>query len=150
LAHELRNPLAPIRNSIEIARGFDGGDRELAWAHDTIDRQVAHLTRLVDDLLDVSRITRGTLEIRREPVDLADVVRAAVEAIGPGMRGRRQQLHVTLPAAALPLEVDVVRMNQVLVNLLDNACKFTPEGGSVWLIVERDGPLVVLRVRDSG
>ncbi len=150
LAHELRNPLAPIRNAIEYARRRVPPDRELRWSYDMIDRQVEHLTRLVGDLLDVSRITRGRLEIRRERADLAEIVRAAVETIGPTLNLKGQQLHVAMPTEPIPLDADVVRLNQVFLNLLDNACKFTPEGGSVWLAMEVVGRAVEIRVRDPG
>ena len=150
LAHELRNPLAPIRNAIEYARQRVQPDPELRWSYDMIDRQVAHLTRLVDDLLDVSRITRGRLEIRREPADVAEIVRAAVETISPSLRVKRQELHVTLPTDGVVLDVDVVRLNQVLVNLLDNASKFTPEAGTVWLTLQRDAGVMEIHVRDTG
>ena len=150
LSHELRNALSPMRNAIEIGRERVTPDRDLSWAFDMLDRQNTHLTRLVDDLLDVGRVTRGALEIQRERADLAEIVRAAVETIGPSLSRRNQRLHVSLPTEAIPLDADVVRLNQVLQNLLDNASKFTPEGGSAWLIVERDGGEVVIRVRDSG
>jgi len=150
LSHELRNALSPMRNAIEIGRERVTPDRELGWALDMLDRQVSHLTRLVDDLLDVSRITSGALEIKRERADLAEIVRAAVETIGPGLSRKNQRLHVSLPTEPILLDADVVRLNQVLQNLLDNACKFTPEGGSAWLIVEREGAQVAIRVRDSG
>lgn len=150
LAHELRNPLAPIRNAIEYARQRVQPDPDLRWSYDMIDRQVAHLTRLVDDLLDVSRITRGRLEIRRERADVAEIVRGAVETIGPSLRLKRQDLHVALPTDTVMLDVDVVRLNQVLVNLLDNASKFTPEGGTVWLTLQCDEGAMEIHVRDTG
>jgi len=150
LSHELRNALAPMRNAIEIGRERVTPDRDLGWALDMLDRQIAHLTRLVDDLLDVSRITSGALEIQRERADLAEIVRAVVETIGPSLSDKHQSLHVALPTEPITLVADGVRVNQVLQNLLDNACKFTPEGGSVWMIVEREGGQVAIRVRDSG
>jgi signal transduction histidine kinase len=150
LSHELRNALSPMRNAIEIGRERVTPDRELRWSFDMLDRQVTYLTRLVDDLLDVGRITTGALEIQRERADLAEIVRAAVETIEPSLLRKAQQLHVSMPTEPIPLDADAVRLNQVLLNLLDNACKFTPERGSVWLIVERDGGQVVIRIRDSG
>jgi signal transduction histidine kinase/ActR/RegA family two-component response regulator len=150
LSHELRNALAPMRNAIEIGRERVTTDRDLGWALGMLDRQTAHLTRLVDDLLDVSRITSGALEIQRERVDLAEIVRAAVEAVGPSLGDKHQSLHVALPTEPVALVADRIRVSQVLQNLLDNAYKFTPEGGSVWMVVEREGDQVVIRVRDSG
>lgn len=150
LAHELRNPLAPIRNSIEIVRRSNATGDEIRSAHDIIGRQVEHLSRLVDDLTDVSRITRGVLEIRRERADLAEIARAAVDAIRPRTTLKGVAIHVALPDGPIPVDADVVRMSQVLTNLLDNACKFTPEAGSIELAAERGERQVVVRVRDSG
>ena len=149
LAHELRNPLAPIRNSVEYLR-LKERDPELGWSYDVIDRQVDHLTRLVDDLLDVSRITRGKLEIRKKRVELSEILRGALETIQPQLTRRGQRLHVTTPPGPVELHADAIRMTQVLLNLLDNAVKFTPDGGSVWLTAEREEGALVLRVRDEG
>jgi signal transduction histidine kinase/ActR/RegA family two-component response regulator len=150
LAHELRNPLAPIRNSVEYLR-LRERDPELEWSFDVIDRQVDHLTRLVDDLLDVSRITRGKLEIRRKRVDLSEILRMALETIQPQITRKSQRLHVSLPPGPIPLQADTVRMTQVVLNLLDNAMKFTPEEGSIWLTVEREEEdRLAIRVRDQG
>ena len=149
LAHELRNPLAPIRNSVEYLR-LKERDPELNWSYDVIDRQVDHLTRLVDDLLDVSRITRGKLEIRRKRVELSEILRGALETIQPQLTRRGQRLHVTTPPGTVEIHADPIRMTQVLLNLLDNAVKFTPDGGSIWLTAERKEGHLVLRVRDEG
>ena len=149
LAHELRNPLAPIRNSVEYLR-LKERDPELDWSYDVIDRQVDHLTRLVDDLLDVSRITRGKLEIRKKRVELSEILRGALETIQPQLTRRGQRLHVTTPPGPVEIHADAIRMTQVLLNLLDNAVKFTPDGGSVWLTAEREEGTLVLRVRDEG
>ena len=150
LAHELRNPLAPIRNAVEILRQRADASAESRWSVEVIDRQVAHLTRLVDDLLDVNRITRGKLEIRQEPTDLAEVLRAAAEGIQPVIHARSLQLQMSLPSGPIPTTADVVRLTQVVLNLLDNACKFTPSGGRVWLVAEREGDGLRIEVRDSG
>jgi len=150
LAHELRNPLAPIRNAVELMRLDAAGGDEVRWIHEVIERQLAHLTRLVDDLLDVSRIRRGKLEIRPEAADIADIVRAAAEAIRPTMSARGLDLQVSLPPGPLPVRADVVRMTQVVLNLLDNACKFTPGGGTVRLAAEAVTDAVRVVVRDSG
>ncbi|MEW6268394.1 MAG: alpha/beta fold hydrolase [Thermodesulfobacteriota bacterium] len=150
LAHELRNPLAPIRNAVEILKLRASSDPQLAWPRDVIDRQIDHLTRLVDDLLDVSRITRGRIELKKEVVDLVTVVGRAVEASRPLIDARKQHLEIALPSEPLRVEGDVTRLSQVLSNLLHNAAKYTEEGGHVWLRAEREADEVVLRVRDDG
>jgi signal transduction histidine kinase len=147
LAHELRNPLAPLRTSLELlGLGVEGRDRFLEMA----ERQVRHLVRLVDDLLDVSRITRGKITLRREPVLLADVVERAVEQSRSHIDARGQTLTVSLPREELRVEADLVRLVQVVGNLLSNATKYTPASGSIWVTAERLGEEVVLRVRDTG
>src|SRR5690606_38680798 len=150
LAHELRNPLAPIRNATEILKikGFDDPDMRAAQA--IIDRQVNVMTRLLDDLLDVSRIARRRLELRKAPVDLARVLDAAVETSLPLIKARRHELTVMLPPDAIYLEADSVRLAQVFANLLNNAAKYTPEGGNIWLEARRNGDEVVVSVRDNG
>ncbi|HXS82405.1 MAG TPA: response regulator, partial [Methylomirabilota bacterium] len=135
LAHELRNPLAPIRNVVELLRQQAAGGREVRWGYEVIERQLGHLSRLVDDLLDVSRITRGKLALRPEAADLRDIARAAAEAIQPAVAARDVHLRVTLPVMPVPVRADTVRMTQVVLNLLDNACKFTPPGGVISLTV---------------
>lgn len=150
LAHELRNPLAPIRNAVEYLRMRAEADPSVRWSHDVIDRQVDHLTRLVDDLLDVNRITRGRLEIRRERSDLGEILRCAVDTIQAAIQERGQGLHVSLPAEPVWMNADVVRMTQVFLNLLDNASKFTPEGGSIWITAERAGDHAIVRLKDTG
>ncbi len=151
LAHELRNPLAPIRNALHII-SMRGPERRqgVRQAWEIIDRQMEHLVRLVDDLLDVSRITRGKINLQKEPLDVATVVSRAVEGSRPLMDERRHTLRVTMPSDAGRVEGDPVRLAQVLWNLLNNAAKYTPEGGQVWLTVEKGQGEVVLRVRDSG
>ncbi len=150
LAHELRNPLAPIRNAVEIIRRAGADADQLAWARDLVERQVKHLARLTDDLLDVSRITRGKVRLVKEPVDVATVVARAVEASQPWIAGRGHDLSTTLPSEPLHMEADVIRMAQVLGNLLNNAAKFTPPGGTIHLSVAREGNEVVFRVKDNG
>jgi PAS domain S-box-containing protein len=150
LAHELRNPLAPIRNAVQILRLLGSADPNLQRAQDMIDRQVQHLTRLVDDLLDVSRITRGKITLRREPVELAMVVAQAVEASRPLVDARRHTLTVELPRQPLCVAGDATRLAQVLSNLLNNAAKFTPDGGHVGLTIEAGPGEAVVRVRDDG
>ncbi len=150
LAHELRNPLAPIRNAAQILRLHAKGNARLEWARAVIERQSRHLTRLVDDLLDVSRIVRGQITLEKSPVDLSDVVRHALETSRPLVRERKHHLTVSVPGDGLPLDADLTRLAQVVANLLINAAKYTPEGGRIWLEAERRGDAVALHVRDTG
>jgi signal transduction histidine kinase/DNA-binding response OmpR family regulator len=150
LAHELRNPLAPIRNAVHLLRQPGAGREHLDWAGEVIDRQVRQLVRLVDDLLDVSRITRGSITLQPDWVSLAAVVGSAVETSRPLIDARKQTLTVTLPSEPVQLHADPARLAQVLANLLNNAAKYTPEGGRVTLTAERDGGDMVFRVRDTG
>jgi signal transduction histidine kinase/CheY-like chemotaxis protein len=150
LSHELRNPLAPLRSGLEVMRlrgssAEDGGMREM------MQRQVVHLVRLVDDLLEGSRISRGLLEIKREPVQLSDVLRAAIESAGPLIRDASHRLDLDLPSEPLWIEADVVRLSQVFGNLLNNAARYTPRGGRIWLRAARvEGGKVQISVRDTG
>ncbi|MGX2040881.1 transporter substrate-binding domain-containing protein [Methylocaldum sp. MU1018] len=150
LAHELRNPLAPIRNAVQIMRRLETADPKLQWARDVIDRQVDHLTRLVDDLLDVSRISRGKIELKKEPLALADIVQRAVETSRPLIDARRHRFAVRLPTEPVHVEGDLVRLAQAVSNLLNNAAKYTDEGGQIELAVEPSENDVVIRVRDTG
>ncbi|MGV3572631.1 MAG: ATP-binding protein [Ramlibacter sp.] len=150
LAHELRNPLAPIRQAAVVARSAGGDDRRQGWALGVIERQVGHMALLLDDLLDVSRISRGKLELRLQPVELAAVVEAAVETTRPLLEAKRHALHVRLPPDPLRLQVDPVRLAQVLSNLLSNAGKYTDPGGRIELDAEVAGGTLVIRVRDNG
>ncbi len=150
LAHELRNPLAPIRNAVHVllAETVDA-DRQ-HWAKEVIARQVQQMVRMVDDLLDVSRITRGKIVLRKEPVDLAAVVADAVETSRPLIESRRHKLDVVVPAEPARVEGDRARLAQVVSNLLNNAAKYTDDGGRIWLAVEPAGGEVAVRVRDTG
>lgn len=150
LAHELRNPLAPIRNAVEILRLTDGSSAVVKAASEMMERQVGQMVRLVDDLLDVSRISRGKIELRRGRVELASAVNHAVEAARPLVQFGEHDLTVTLPSEPIFLDADPIRLAQVIGNLLNNACKFTDKGGHIWLTVERDNDQAVIRVRDSG
>jgi PAS domain S-box-containing protein len=150
LAHELRNPLAPIRNAVQILRKKGGADSGLLFARDIIDRQVQQLARLVDDLLDVSRITRGMIELRKERAEVSAIVEHALETSRPLIEAARHTLTVTFAAEPLWVMADVTRMAQVLSNLLNNAAKYTQPGGNLHLAVERDGGEAVIRVRDDG
>ncbi len=150
LGHELRNPLAAVRNAVQVLKLRPAEDPKAAQAAEVIDRQAAHLSRLVDDLMDVSRISRGKVKLGREPVDLASVVRRAVEASRPLLTARGHHFVEALPPAPLWLLGDPLRLAQVLTNLLNNAAKYTEPGGHIRLSAERDGDRAVLRVRDDG
>jgi signal transduction histidine kinase len=150
LGHELRNPLAPIINAASIMRLKAGNDPELNWCRELIERQAGQLTRLVDDLLDVSRITRGKITLRSESLDLAAIVATAVESCRPLIDRRRHRLSVTLPDRPVMLHGDPARLNQIVANLLNNAAKYQEDEGRIELTVEDTGPMVVLRVRDHG
>jgi signal transduction histidine kinase/DNA-binding response OmpR family regulator len=150
LSHELRNPLAPIRNSVEILRRIGLKDPVLMTARDMIDRQVTHVVRLVDDLLDVSRVSRGKVQLQKEPLDLEKAVQQAVETTRQLVEARRHELTVTLPQHPVRVEGDFTRLAQVVVNLLDNAAKYTERGGKVWISVEANHDRAFVRVRDSG
>ncbi len=150
LAHELRNPLAPIRNAVDIMKRLPMQDASLVWSRDVIGRQAAHLTRLVDDLLDISRITHGTIKLNREVVAVNTIVDRALEAVQPAIDERRHALHVDLAEPGIAVSGDLLRLVQVLGNLLTNAAKYTPPGGRIGLEVRRNGPAVEFRVADSG
>jgi signal transduction histidine kinase/CheY-like chemotaxis protein len=150
LAHELRNPLAPIRTGLELMKILKDDPQQLDETHAIMERQMQQLVRLIDDLLDVSRISRGKLELRRARVALSDVVRSAVEANRPALDAAGHQLSVLLPADALSVHADPHRLAQVVSNLLDNAVKYTPRGGRISLEVRRDGADAVLSVKDNG
>jgi CheY-like chemotaxis protein len=150
LAHELRNPLAPISNAVHVLRLKRGDPKAMEKVGTVLERQVGQMARLVDDLLDMSRITRGRIELRREPIDLAPVIHQAVEAAQTLCRSLGHELEVTLPREPFPLHADPARLAQVVGNLLNNACKFTDRGGRIRLVVEREGDQAVIRVRDTG
>ena len=150
LAHELRNPLAPIRNAVQIFRAKGPGTPELQWATEVIDRQVLQMTHLVDDLLDVSRITRGKIVLRKEVVNLATVVNSAVEASRPLIEKWGHALIVTLPPEPVYLDADTTRLAQVFLNLLNNAAKYTDPGGRIALVARRRDTDVEIQVQDTG
>jgi PAS domain S-box-containing protein len=150
LAHELRNPLAPIRNGLQVIRLAGDDPAAVRTAREMMDRQLTHLVRLVDDLLDVSRITRGKLDLRRERILLSDAVAAAVEAARPALDAAGHALALSVPPAPVYLDGDLTRLAQVLGNLLTNAAKYTPPGGRVWLTAEPTATMAVVRVRDTG
>jgi PAS domain S-box-containing protein len=150
LAHELRNPLAPIRNAVRLLRRQGPADPELQRCRDIIDRQVAQMAHLLDDLLDVSRITQGRLALRREPLDLAQVVEHALEIAQPVVEARGHALTVRRPDQTLVVDGDLTRLAQIFSNLLINAAKYTPDGGQIMLAVAQEAGDVVVRVRDNG
>ena len=152
LAHELRNPLSAIGAALAVQEARARGDETSVRVQETLSRQTRHLARLVDDLLDVSRITHGKIELRRAVVDLVELTRRALAAAEPLMEARGTRLEVTLPASPLPVDADVLRIEQVIVNLLGNAAKFSPPGEAVQVtLAEEDAPpRAVLRVRDHG
>ncbi len=150
LAHELRNPLAPIRNAVEVLKRLAFPNSKLQWAREVIDRQVSHITRLVDDLLDISRIIRGKIMLQKVPVELATIIDQAVESTRSLIESQQHRLEVSLPAPPVRLEGDSVRLTQILSNLLNNAAKYTEKGGHIWLEAQVKGNTLVLRVRDNG
>ncbi|OOO01303.1 MAG: Autoinducer 2 sensor kinase/phosphatase LuxQ [Chromatiales bacterium USCg_Taylor] len=150
LAHELRNPLAPIRNALQILMAKGPLDPELQWAQGVIDRQVQQMARLLEDLLDVSRISQNRLKLRKEWVELAAVLGAALETSRPVIEAGGHELTVTLPPEPIHLEGDPVRLAQVFANLLNNAAKYTEEGGRIRLAAERQGSEVAVSVKDTG
>jgi PAS domain S-box-containing protein len=150
LAHELRNPLAPIRNAAQLIRKLAAGEPRLQSAREIIDRQVIHLSRLVDDLLDVSRITQGKVTLRKEPIPLNTVVERAIEATRPLIESRRHRLAVDLSPAPLLIVGDATRLIQVVANLLNNAAKYTEEGGAISLRTEAVEDCALIRIKDTG
>jgi CheY-like chemotaxis protein len=150
LAHELRNPLAPIRNAIQVLKMPHANHEQQEWAKAIIYRQVEQLVRLVDDLLDVSRITQGKIQLKMQLVDAATIVSRAVETSQPLIQSRDHVLNVTLSKEPLYLEADPTRLAQVLSNLLNNAAKYTEKRGRIEVSVEREGDEAVFSVRDSG
>ncbi len=147
LAHELRNPLAPIRNAVEILNGRRSSDPTMQVARNMIDRQLQHMVRLIDDLLDVSRITRGKLQLRKEPVPLTAMLQDALGTTRPLLD---HELTVSLPDEPIYLDADPVRLAQVFANLLNNACKYTEKGGRIWLTATQEGAAVRVTVKDTG
>jgi len=149
LAHELRNPLAPILNALELMRMKPSASQS-QWAQEVIQRQLASLTRLVDDLLDVSRITRGKITLARQPVAVATLITRAVETVEPLIKVREHQLTLRIPPEVLRVDGDPTRLTQALGNVLGNAAKYTDRGGRIDLICARQGTEVEIRVRDTG
>jgi signal transduction histidine kinase len=150
LAHELRNPLAPVCNAVHILREKGSDSPELQWARDVIDRQVRAMTHLIDDLMDVSRINLAKIDLRLEEVDLADVLRGAIETSRPLIDECRHELVLALPADPLPVSADPIRLGQVFMNLLNNAAKYMDHGGRIDVNVSREDNDVVVSVKDRG
>ncbi len=149
LAHELRNPLAPLRNGLQVLRLTEDVPMR-GQALEMMERQLAQLVRLVDDLLDVGRITKGKIDLRKERLDVADVINDALETSRPLIEASRHELEIARPPRAIPLVGDRTRLAQVVSNLLNNAAKYTPDSGRIWLIGEQDEHQAVFRVRDNG
>jgi signal transduction histidine kinase/DNA-binding response OmpR family regulator len=150
LAHELRNPLAPIRSAVDVLRLCAKNPSEIEWARDVIDRQVNHLVRLVDDLLDISRITLGKIRLKLEQLDATTLVAAAIEISRPLIETNSHKLSLSLPDEPIMLAGDRARLTQVLSNLLNNAAKYTPPRGEIFLSLEQVGEEAIFRVRDTG
>src|SRR5690606_633384 len=150
LGHELRNPLVPVRNAAEVLRRLADNDDRLTWIHDVLVRQVSHITRLVEDLLDISRITRGTLRMRVEPIDLGHVLRRAIDGVQPAFARKGHRFDADVPDDAVWVEGDDIRLIQVFENLLTNAAKYTDDGGDISVGFGIEGSQAVVRVRDSG
>ncbi|MBV8312401.1 MAG: PAS domain S-box protein [Planctomycetaceae bacterium] len=150
LAHELRNPLAPIRNAVQYLSLKGLSDPDVNWAREMIDRQVTNLVHLIDDLLEISRITRGKIQLHKELISLSSVLSHAVEAVQPAISEKRHVLSLDLSSDALPVFGDPTRLEQIFVNLLANAAKYTDDGGFIDVIARRDGDRAVVRVRDNG
>ncbi len=149
LAHELRNPLSAISSAVNLARATPS-DEHRDWSNEVITRQVKHLTHLIDDLLDVSRIRLGKIQLRRQPLEAAEVMARAVETVRPLLERKRHGLAVSIEPGPLRVDADPTRLEQVLVNLLTNAAKYTDEGGRIAISAGRDGPNVAFRVKDNG
>jgi CheY-like chemotaxis protein len=149
LGHELRNPLAPMRNAVGILEKT-ATSPEIVWCKDVLSRQLGHLTRLVDDLLDVSRISSDKIELEKELVDLNSFVGAAVESVRAASAEYGQSLELTLPQQPVQIIGDPTRLTQVIVNLLNNAIMYTPNGGSIHIDLEQRGGFAYMRMRDSG
>jgi len=150
LGHELRNPLAPIRNAVKIMKQRGSDDPDLCWARDVVDHQVRQMGQLVDDLLEISRVTSGKVRLQKEPVDVATIVAFAIETSRPGIEAQHHRLSIALPSSPVFVEADSIRMAQVLSNLLSNAAKYTARGGLIRLTVAAEGAEVVFRIRDNG
>ena len=150
LGHELRNPLAPLLTAVQLLKTARSDDPVVSRVRPVMERQISHLVRLVDDLLEVSRITRGLIEVQREPVDLAFVLHSAVDTSRPVLDAAAHQLHLDLPPEPIIVHGDSVRLTQVFANLLNNSAKYTPPGGQIGISLRQEGSRAVVSVRDNG
>jgi len=150
LAHELRNPLAPLRNGLHVMRLSGGDSHAVAQARDMMERQLGHMVRLIDDLLDIARIRQNKMELRRSRVLLGDVVSSAVETARPAIESAGHELILRLPSEPVHLDADLTRLAQVFSNLITNSAKYTERGGRIWLTAERRDAEVIVTVRDTG
>jgi len=150
LAHELRNPLAPLRNGLALLQNAKSDETVGERAREIMDRQITHMVRLIDDLLDVSRVSRGVLELRKAKVDLSDVLKVAIETSRPHLDAAGHTLRTDVPPEPLLVEGDPVRLSQVFANLLNNAALYTPRGGRVHVSVQRQGETAIVGVQDNG
>jgi signal transduction histidine kinase len=150
LSHELRNPLAPIRNAAEVMRRIAPTDAGIVWARDVVERQVTHLAQLVDDLLDVSRITQGKISLKKEPLELGRVIQHSIDTARPLLEAKRHQLVVSVSAGPIWVHGDFARLSQVVGNILNNAAKYTSEGGRIELSASADRGEALISVRDNG
>jgi PAS domain S-box-containing protein len=150
LAHELRNPLALVRNVVSLSQSSGFSEAQQRWGRDVIDKQVGYLTRLTDDLFDISRITREKLGLHKEHVELCEIVKTAVESSRPLIEERGHKITITLPASPVYVDADRVRLTQVLMNLINNAAKYTPDPGQIWLTLGLQNDHAILQVKDTG
>ena len=150
LAHELRNPISAINSAAELGQHPQISEQDLRWSQEIIQRQVKHLSRLVDDLLDVSRIIHGKIELRHEPLDIDVIIKQAIESVRPLIDQRAHHFELVMPPADLPLTGDATRVEQIIVNLLTNAAKYTEAGGLIRLTVEKTGTQIIIKIRDTG
>lgn len=150
LAHELRTPLAAIRSALQLLHMASGHADTRLFVEGVIDRQFRHLSQMIDDLMDLAMTRKGKLTLRRQMVNLSDVVQSSLDTIRPMVSERDHQLEVTLPPTPVTFLADPTRLEQILTNLLANAVKYTPPGGRIWLAAEQRDGQIVLRVRDSG
>ncbi|WP_051299895.1 hybrid sensor histidine kinase/response regulator [Methylobacter luteus] len=150
LAHELRNPLAPICNAVQVLRKIDRANPTADWGYDVIDRQVQHMARLLDDLLDTARIIQGKIILKNQLINLGDVIACAVESCRPFIESKKHRLAISLSTEPQWLEGDAMRLEQILINLLNNAAKYMKEGGDITLSVAREGDWAMIQVQDAG
>jgi signal transduction histidine kinase/ActR/RegA family two-component response regulator len=150
LAHELRNPLALVRNVVSLSQASGFSEAQQRWGRDVIDKQVGYLTRLTDDLFDISRITREKLGLHKEQVELCEIVKTAVDSSRPVIEERRHKITMTLPESPIYVDADRVRLTQVVMNLINNAAKYTPDPGQISLTLGLQNDRAVLQVKDTG